>query len=114
LVENGYCPIGMDHFALPHDELTHAMDRGTLHRNFMGYTTKPAADQVAVGVSAIGDVQEAYAQNEKKLSRWNAAIAEGVMPIARVAARRRLTARRRSAARSQEAMRRAIPASMSR
>ena len=64
----GYRPIGMDHFALPDDELARAADAGTLHRNFMGYTTRPAPDMIGLGVSAIGDVAGAFAQNTKKLS----------------------------------------------
>ena len=38
----GYRQIGMDHFALPEDELARAQDSRALHRNFMGYTVKPA------------------------------------------------------------------------
>ena len=64
----GYRQIGMDHFALPDDELARASAAGSLHRNFMGYTTRPAADMVACGVSGIGDVSGAFAQNVKKLS----------------------------------------------
>lgn len=30
----GYVYIGMDHFALPDDELVSARDNGTLQRNF--------------------------------------------------------------------------------
>src|SRR5690606_13699166 len=35
----GYRYIGLDHFALPEDDLARARERGGLHRNFMGYTT---------------------------------------------------------------------------
>src|SRR6185437_5347938 len=38
LTEHGYAHIGMDHFALPGDELYRAWRQATLHRNFMGYT----------------------------------------------------------------------------
>ncbi len=79
----GYRQIGMDHFAVPGDELARSAAAGTLHRNFMGYTTKPAADMVGVGVSAIGDVQGAFAQNVKKLSTYYAAIDAGRFPIER-------------------------------
>jgi oxygen-independent coproporphyrinogen-3 oxidase len=40
LLANGYFDIGMDHFALPTDELYIARNKGNLHRNFMGYTTQ--------------------------------------------------------------------------
>ena len=82
-LEAGYEQIGMDHFAVPDDELAKAASAGTLHRNFMGYTTKPAADMVGLGVSAIGDVQGAFAQNVKKLSTYYSAIDAGRFPIER-------------------------------
>lgn len=79
----GYQQIGMDHFALPDDELARASAAGRLHRNFMGYTTRPAPDMVAAGVSAIGDVCGAFAQNTKKLSTYYASLDEGRFPIER-------------------------------
>ena len=68
----GYMPIGMDHFALAEDELAVATRERRLHRNFMGYTTRRATDMVGVGLSAIGDVSGAFAQNVKKLRRSSA------------------------------------------
>jgi oxygen-independent coproporphyrinogen III oxidase len=79
----GYAPIGMDHFALPEDELARAASAGRLHRNFMGYTTRPAPDMVGLGVSAIGDVAGAFAQSTKKLSTYYAAIDAGRFPTER-------------------------------
>ena len=57
--------IGMDHFARPDDELAKAQDRGTLHRNFQGYSTRAGAEVVAFGVSGISQLDGAYAQNVK-------------------------------------------------
>jgi oxygen-independent coproporphyrinogen-3 oxidase len=79
----GYVSIGMDHFALPDDELAAAMRERRLHRNFMGYTVRPAPDSVAVGVSAIGDVAGAFAQNYKSLARYYEAIDAGRFPVER-------------------------------
>jgi len=79
----GYVEIGMDHFALPGDELAEARRKRRLHRNFMGYTVKMGSDMVAVGVSGIGDVRGAFAQNEKKLSRYYDALDSGHFPIER-------------------------------
>jgi oxygen-independent coproporphyrinogen III oxidase len=79
----GYAAIGMDHFALPGDELATAMAGRRLHRNFMGYTTRPAPDMFGTGVSAIGDVRGAFAQNHKKLPRYYEAIDRGEFPIER-------------------------------
>jgi oxygen-independent coproporphyrinogen-3 oxidase len=82
-VAAGYHQIGMDHFALPDDELARASEAGRLHRNFMGYTTRPAPDMVGAGVSAIGDVSGAFAQNVKPLAAYYAALDRGEFPIER-------------------------------
>jgi oxygen-independent coproporphyrinogen-3 oxidase len=79
----GYVAIGMDHFALPDDELAIAARERRLHRNFMGYTVRPAPDSVAVGVSAIGDVAGAFAQNHKSLAKYYEALDAGRFPIER-------------------------------
>ncbi len=79
----GYQQIGMDHFSVPGDDLARAAAAGTLHRNFMGYTTRPANDLVGVGVSAIGDVDDAFSQNVKKLSTYYAALDAGRFPVER-------------------------------
>ncbi|HXE80705.1 MAG TPA: oxygen-independent coproporphyrinogen III oxidase [Vicinamibacterales bacterium] len=83
LLGAGYRELGMDHFALPDDELARAADAHVLHRNFMGYTTHPAPDLVGVGVSAIGDVCGAFAQNVKKLPSYYEAVEAGRFPIER-------------------------------
>jgi len=83
LVGAGYEPIGMDHFALPTDELARAAREGRLDRNFMGYTVKPASTMLAFGVSGIGEVEGGFFQNEKKLSRYYQAIDAGRLPIER-------------------------------
>jgi oxygen-independent coproporphyrinogen-3 oxidase len=70
----------MDHFALPTDELAVALNERRLHRNFMGYTVVPAEDMVAFGVSGIGEVGGAYAQNEKRPAMYYKALDEGVFP----------------------------------
>jgi oxygen-independent coproporphyrinogen-3 oxidase len=79
----GYRAIGMDHFALPEDELSRAIEARTLHRNFMGYTVQSAGDMVALGISGIGDVQGAFAQNVKKLPVYEEAVRAGRFPIER-------------------------------
>ncbi|MGI5862340.1 MAG: oxygen-independent coproporphyrinogen III oxidase [Myxococcales bacterium] len=73
----GYRPIGMDHFALPADELSKAQERRCLGRNFQGYTVTAASDCVAFGVTGIGDVHGAYAQNVHPLSKYYEAISAG-------------------------------------
>jgi len=79
-IEAGYRAIGMDHFALPGDELSVAMDERRLHRNFMGYTVVPGCDQIGFGVSAISEVGGAYAQDEKRPVLYYKALDEGKFP----------------------------------
>ncbi len=79
----GYEQIGMDHFVLPDDELAASARDGRLSRNFMGYTVKMGSDMLGIGVSAIGDVRGAFAQNAKKLSGYYRAIDQGRFPIER-------------------------------
>ncbi|MBD0787875.1 oxygen-independent coproporphyrinogen III oxidase [Vibrio sp. Y2-5] len=70
LTDAGYQFIGMDHFALPDDELAIAQRNGVLHRNFQGYTTQGECDLVGFGVSAISMIGDAYAQNQKELKKY--------------------------------------------
>jgi oxygen-independent coproporphyrinogen-3 oxidase len=79
----GYQQIGMDHFAVGSDSLAVAARERTLFRNFMGYTTHPAKDSVGFGVSAIGDLGGAFAQNTKKLNRYKDALDRALPPIER-------------------------------
>lgn len=82
-LEAGYAAIGMDHFALPEDELATALAKRRLHRNFMGYTVAMGSDMVAAGVSAIGDVRSSFAQNHKKLTPYYADLDAGRFPVER-------------------------------
>ncbi len=81
LVDAGYVYIGMDHFALPDDELCIAMNEGTLQRNFQGYSTCRTTDLVGVGVSAIGKVGDSFVQNRKDIHDWQADIDHGDLPV---------------------------------
>ena len=79
----GYVFIGMDHFALPGDELALAQKEGHLHRNFQGYTTHAHCDLLAFGVSSIGNVGNTFSQNVKTLDEYYAAIEKNTLPIER-------------------------------
>ena len=76
----GYVHIGMDHFALPGDDLAIARAQGGLHRNFMGYTTHGDCDLVGLGVSAISHVGDTFSQNPRDLPSWELAIDGGKLP----------------------------------
>lgn len=83
LTLGGFRYIGMDHFAKPEDDLAIAQRLGTLHRNFQGYTTRPECDLVGLGVSAIGAVGPAYAQNVKTLDEYYDRLDRGKFPVMR-------------------------------
>ncbi len=81
LLESGYREIGMDHFALPEDELYKAYQNGALHRNFMGYTTQHTELLIGLGASSISDTWGAFAQNVKEVEAYQTAVWEGRLPI---------------------------------
>ena len=83
LIAAGYSYIGMDHFALPDDDLATAQAHGSLHRNFMGYTTHADSDLVGLGVSAISHVGDSFSQNPRDLAGWQTALDEGRLPVFR-------------------------------
>ncbi|HEX4050336.1 MAG TPA: oxygen-independent coproporphyrinogen III oxidase [Steroidobacteraceae bacterium] len=83
LEREGYREVGLDHFALLSDGLWQALRRGTLHRNFMGYATAFTLPLIGLGVSAIGDAGDAFAQNEKDLQRYQERVSRGELPIQR-------------------------------
>ncbi|MEW6050951.1 MAG: oxygen-independent coproporphyrinogen III oxidase [Candidatus Zixiibacteriota bacterium] len=70
----GYRQIGMDHFALPNDELAIAQVDGRLHRNFMGYTVQAAPEMIGLGMSSIGYVDNGFYQNLSRLDSYQTAI----------------------------------------
>jgi oxygen-independent coproporphyrinogen-3 oxidase len=77
----GYVYIGMDHFALPDDDLARAQAAGTLQRNFMGYTTHSECDLVGIGMSAISHIGDAFSQNPRDLAGWENALDQGRLPV---------------------------------
>ncbi len=79
----GYQYIGMDHFALPENELSRSRQDRTLRRNFMGYTTCADSDLLSFGMSAISDLDGAFYQNERKLPAYFDAIEAGRLPVIR-------------------------------
>ncbi len=81
LLAAGYVYIGMDHFALPEDELAIALREGHLHRNFQGYSTHGQCDLVALGVSAISKMGDCYVQNHRSLTDYEAALERMELPI---------------------------------
>jgi len=81
LCDAGYVYIGMDHFALPEDELVSARRNGTLQRNFQGYSTHRQCDLVSLGVSSISNIGNMFAQNAITTMEYEALIENGELPI---------------------------------
>jgi oxygen-independent coproporphyrinogen-3 oxidase len=68
---------------LPEDALFQSLEDGTLHRNFMGYTTHPAREMVAFGMSAISDVGGAFLQNAHEIPEWEEGVCSGGLAVMR-------------------------------
>lgn len=83
LLKAGYVYIGLDHFALPQDELNLARLDQSLHRNFQGYTTRAECDLLAFGSSAIGKVGPIHVQNQRSLREYYADLDRGRLPVDR-------------------------------
>lgn len=81
LRDQGYKTIGMDHFSLPQDELYKSLENRTLRRNFMGYTQQNSTMLIGLGVSAISDASEAYAQNYKTVEQYLDSVNQGRLPF---------------------------------
>ncbi|MBO6101778.1 MAG: oxygen-independent coproporphyrinogen III oxidase [Opitutales bacterium] len=79
----GFEYIGLDHFALPHDELIKARENGTLQRNFQGYSTRKGLDGFGVGLTSISQTENSYRQNSKLMPEYEKSVKSGVLPIAR-------------------------------
>lgn len=83
LTSAGYVYIGMDHFALPNDDLAVAQHNGVLHRNFQGYTAHGDCDIVGMGMSAIGTMGDSYYQNVRAIDTYYKYLTENRMPVFR-------------------------------
>lgn len=83
LTQAGYIYIGMDHFARPDDELAVAQHKGTLHRNFQGYSAHSNCDSVAMGVSAISNIGDHFCQNTTDINVYHEQLGKNKLPIYR-------------------------------
>ncbi|WP_318309406.1 oxygen-independent coproporphyrinogen III oxidase [Flagellimonas crocea] len=83
LTSFGYKDVGMDHFALPNDSLHKALENGTLHRNFMGYTPSKTTLMIGLGASSISDSWYGFAQNVKNVEEYENLVSQGLIPIFR-------------------------------
>lgn len=78
-----YLEIGMDHFALPQDGMAQAQRKGSLHRNFQGYTEARTSVLLGIGVSAISETPTCFHQNEKAFPVYQRRVQQGEIPTLR-------------------------------
>jgi oxygen-independent coproporphyrinogen-3 oxidase len=83
LVEHGYVRVGIDHFALPDDQLARLQAEGKLHRNFQGYTTEASQALIGFGISAIGTMPQGYVQNTTDVTQYRERILAGRLATTR-------------------------------
>jgi oxygen-independent coproporphyrinogen-3 oxidase len=83
LIQAGYRRIGLDHYALPEDDMTRAQENGLLRRNFQGYTTDTSDVLIGFGASAISRLTAGYVQNEVVLGRYAERITRGELATAK-------------------------------
>ncbi|MBY5410852.1 oxygen-independent coproporphyrinogen III oxidase [Rhizobium leguminosarum] len=83
LQKAGYQRVGLDHFALPEDQLALAARSGTMRRNFQGYTADDCDSLIGLGASAIGRLPMGYMQNHVPLGLYAERVAAGVLPTAK-------------------------------
>ncbi|BBC02236.1 MULTISPECIES: oxygen-independent coproporphyrinogen III oxidase [Bradyrhizobium] len=83
LVDAGYVRVGIDHFALPDDNLALASQEGRLRRNFQGYTDDSADTLIGLGASAIGRMQQGFVANAVPTKDYLARISEDRLAIAK-------------------------------
>ena len=79
----GYAAIGLDHFALPHDEITVAAGNRRLRRNFQGYTTDVSDALLSFGASAIGEFPQGFVQAARDTLEWSQRIERNESPVTR-------------------------------
>jgi oxygen-independent coproporphyrinogen-3 oxidase len=84
LPQLGYRYIGMDHFARENDDLSIALDEGTLQRNFQGYSTHAELEMIALGMSGISQGNRLYTQNDKDLDGYYSLLDKGRLPVKKV------------------------------
>jgi oxygen-independent coproporphyrinogen-3 oxidase len=84
LPQLGYRYIGMDHFARENDDLSIALDEGTLQRNFQGYSTHAELEMIALGMSGISQGNRLYTQNDKDLDGYYSLLDKGLLPVKKV------------------------------
>ncbi|GIW22128.1 MAG: hypothetical protein KatS3mg068_1135 [Candidatus Sericytochromatia bacterium] len=80
-IEKKYKYIGIDHFAKESDSLYKAKKNFSLSRNFMGYVEKNFSSLYPIGITSIGETENAYFQNFKDEKEYFLSIDKNILPI---------------------------------
>ncbi|HET6195264.1 MAG TPA: oxygen-independent coproporphyrinogen III oxidase [Acetobacteraceae bacterium] len=83
ITRRGWRAIGLDHYALPEDDLAVAAEHGSMHRNFQGYTTDDAPALLGLGASSIGSLPQGYVQNAAPIPEYRDRIRAGELATRR-------------------------------
>ncbi len=81
LKEEGYLPVGLDHFARTDDSMAKAFQNEKLKRNFQGYSTDKAENILGFGVSSISYLDAGYAQNTLDFEEYKKAVLSKKLPV---------------------------------
>lgn len=79
----GYEHTGMDHFALPGDDLGRAPGLAAFQPDYQGYSMDMRGDRLAFGMSAISAVGGAYFQNHRLIDDYCRSLDRGELPVHR-------------------------------
>lgn len=83
LMSEGYVWVGLDHFALPTDDLALAHINGTVGRTFNGFTPGRTRDMIGIGPTTTAAIGSHYAQSFYDLNDYYNSINKGEFPIQR-------------------------------
>lgn len=81
LASNGYIWVGLECFARADDALARAQTEGSLHRNWLGYTTARSSTLLGLGSSAISEVDGLCVQSVSDVARWQHSLRSGRLAI---------------------------------
>jgi oxygen-independent coproporphyrinogen-3 oxidase len=79
----GYIAVGIDHFALPDDEMAIALSNRALKRNFQGYTVDKGISLIGLGQSSISQLSTGYVQNTPHSTQYEEMVNGDRLPIGR-------------------------------
>ena len=77
----GYCSIGLGQFALKDDHLISARESGKLRWNWLGYSDKPSADLLGIGVGAVSHIGALQLQNRRDVASYQAQLMSSQLAV---------------------------------